>query len=239
MSPQKIPRWILICGFLLAGNAGFINAVAFLGMSSEAASHVTGAITRLGIELENQNWEEVHPAVMMVSSFLLGSIVCGMIIRNNRLKTGLPYGAALLVESIFLFVSYFCFQANIRSAEYFAAAACGLQNALVVGYGGAVIRTTNMTGLLTDFGMLLGQFFRLKPDDINQRRLKMRRLAIISTLLAGFLVGATYGNNAYREHGLSAMLAPAIAIGLAGAASVSWTRAWARRQRAAASVLKS
>ncbi|MBC8003222.1 MAG: DUF1275 domain-containing protein [Opitutaceae bacterium] len=229
MSPQKIPRWILISGFLLAGNAGFINAIAFLGMSSEAVSHVTGAITKLGIEAENQNWEEGHPAVMMVSSFLFGSILCGLIIRENRLKAGQSYGAALLVESIFLFVSYFCFLANIRSAEYFASAACGLQNALVAGYGSVIIRTTNMTGLVTDVGMLLGQFFHLKPSNIHQRRQKMRRLMIASTLLGGFFVGAIYGNNAYREHGLNAVLAPAIGVGLAGVGSILWRRARARR----------
>lgn len=239
MSPQKIPRWILISGFLLAGNAGFINAVAFLGMTSEAVSHVTGAITKLGIEVENQNWEDAHPAAMMVSSFLFGTILCGMIIRNNRLRPGQPYGAALIVESAFLFASYFCFQANIRSAEYFASAACGLQNALVAGYGGTVIRTTNMTGLLTDFGMVLGQFFRLKPSDINQRRLKMRRLAITSTLLAGFIVGATYGNNAYRAHGLDAILAPAVGTGLAGLGYVVWWRAVVRREKVAAAESKS
>src|SRR5882762_7421928 len=98
MSPQKIPRWILISGFLLAANAGFINAIALLGMSSESVSHVTGAVTKLGIEAENQNWEEANPAAMMVSSFLLGSIICGMILRTNRLKAGQPYGAALIVE---------------------------------------------------------------------------------------------------------------------------------------------
>lgn len=239
MSPQKIPRWILISGFLLAGNAGFIDAIALLGMSSEAVSHVTGAVTKIGIEAENQNWDEAHPAAMMIGSFLFGCILCGMIIRDNRLKVGQSYGTALIVESIFLFASYFCFLAHIRSAEYFASTACGLQNALVASYGRVVIRTTNLTGLLTDAGLLMGQFFRLKPADINQRQRKMRQLAIASTLLAGFFIGAGYGNNSYREHGLNAILAPAIGIGLAGVGFVLWRRSVVRRQALGAPAQKS
>ena len=43
------------------------------------------------------------------------------------------------------------------AARYVASAACGVQNGLATHWGGAVIRTTHVTGLFTDVGLLLGR----------------------------------------------------------------------------------
>ena len=40
--------------------------------------------------------------------------------------------------------------------NYLASVGCGLQNATTSTYSGAVVRTTHVTGLFTDLGILLG-----------------------------------------------------------------------------------
>jgi uncharacterized membrane protein YoaK (UPF0700 family) len=45
-------------------------------------------------------------------------------------------------------------------ATFWASAACGLQNAMVSTYSGAIIRTTHITGTVTDLGAMIGQYLR-------------------------------------------------------------------------------
>ena len=49
--------------------------------------------------------------------------------------------------------------------HYLASAACGLQNALVTNYSGATIRTTHVTGIFTDLGLMIGARLRGRPFD--------------------------------------------------------------------------
>ena len=46
------------------------------------------------------------------------------------------------------------------NGECFAAFACGLQNALTTSYSGAVVRTTHLSGIITDIGNVLGMACR-------------------------------------------------------------------------------
>lgn len=58
---QRLPRWVEWGGFLLAMNAGFVNAVGVLGFRHQAVSHLTGVSTYFSIELVNQDaWQMLH-----------------------------------------------------------------------------------------------------------------------------------------------------------------------------------
>ncbi|WP_156312572.1 DUF1275 family protein [Marinagarivorans algicola] len=61
-----------------------------------------------------------------------------------------------------------------------ASSACGLQNALITIYSGAVIRTTHTTGIFTDLGIMLGSKLRGEPFD---KRKALLFLVIICGLL--------------------------------------------------------
>jgi uncharacterized membrane protein YoaK (UPF0700 family) len=49
---------------------------------------------------------------------------------------------------------------------FLAAWACGMQNALATRYHGVILRTTHITGLLTDLGQLLGMRLRGHPIEL-------------------------------------------------------------------------
>eukprot|EP00953_Heterococcus_sp_UTEX-ZZ885_P000665 878-Heterococcus_DN1.PRE.2 len=51
---------------------------------------------------------------------------------------------------------YFCL--------YMLAMACGMQNAMTTRYSGAVVRTTHLTGMFTDMGLLIGHMLRSDRD---------------------------------------------------------------------------
>ncbi len=88
------------------------------------------------------------------------------------------YGWALLLEAFFLWISYLV--SNRAAAktgwwfsEYFAAIACGMQNALCTSYSGAILRTTHLTGACTDIGISIGHEFRIRVYKPLRKRLMM------------------------------------------------------------------
>jgi uncharacterized membrane protein YoaK (UPF0700 family) len=71
----------------------------------------------------------------------------------------------------------------------------GLQNAVITKISNAEIRTTHVTGLVTDLGIELGKLFyvnRLTRDSLVQANYKKLRihLALIGSFFVGGLVGA-------------------------------------------------
>jgi uncharacterized membrane protein YoaK (UPF0700 family) len=95
------------------------------------------------------------------------------------------------------------------SGLWLAAAACGLQNAMAATYSGAVVRTTHVSGLYTDLGMLLGQWFGgVKVD--------ARRVRLYVTLVVGFFTGGVADALIFPRVGQYSLLLPAVLTGLAG-----------------------
>lgn len=207
---EHTPAWVLLSAVALSGIAGSINAVAVLGVDHKGVTHVTGAITQASSHLAEGDAKTAGHAAATVFAFLIGSILSGIIIRDPTLKMGRRYGVGLMVEGSLLAVAWYFLRAGQTTGDYFAAAACGLQNALATNYGGAVLRTTHMTGVLTDLGLLLGQALRRHEIDVQ-------RLRIYLALLGGFVLGGTFGATSYAHFGANALLLPACATGFGGA----------------------
>ena len=74
-------------------------------------------------------------------------------------------------------------------ACFLAAWACGMQNALATRYRGLVLRTTHITGLLTDLGQLIGMRLRGHPIEIW-------KITTPLLLAASFVAGAAIGSAA-------------------------------------------
>jgi uncharacterized membrane protein YoaK (UPF0700 family) len=70
----------------------------------------------------------------------------------------------------------------------------GLQNAIVTKLSNAVIRTTHMTGIVTDLGIELGKllYWNRDPDLPMQVRADRDRLKVLSSLLSCFLAGYAF-----------------------------------------------
>lgn len=207
---SKLPRWVWLGGAVLAFSAGMVNAVAFLGFSHQAATHVTGMFSHVSIGLAGGEKAEFSGALLMIASFFTGSVLSGMMVSNAHLKAGRAYGWALGVESLLLFSSAYCFAKNLIWGDCLAAMAAGLQNALASTYSGAIIRTTHMTGVLTDFGVLIGHALRGAPFD-------RARAKLFSILMGAFAFGGFAGAVFHQWFGNLAMLAPAVTVSVSSA----------------------
>ncbi|MET0807134.1 MAG: YoaK family protein, partial [Pseudoxanthomonas sp.] len=89
--------------------------------------------------------------------------------------------------------------------------ACGLQNAMASTYSGSLIRTTHVTGLVTDIGIAMGHALRGMP-------VARRRLALCVLVTTSFLCGGIAGALLYSRFGYSTLYFPALLTGSAGLA---------------------
>jgi hypothetical protein len=102
--------------------------------------------------------------------------------------------------------------------------AMGLQNATITRVSGNVVRTTHLTGVLTDLGLESVQYFFWWRDKMRSRREGRRgrlmrvsvrhpsflRLALLASIFGSFLFGVVAGTLAYTNAPQYAMAAPVL-----------------------------
>lgn len=204
------PSWVYLGGFVLTLTAGVINAVGFLGVHHQALSHMTGSVTVLGMELARTNYAVAAHAGSILLAFFVGCLVCGAIISQGSLRLGRRYGVVLTLESAALFGALIFLRRGAYAGDYLAALACGLQNAMVTSYSGATMRTTHMSGMVTDLGLACGHMLRGMTVDWQKFRL-------YGVLFLGFFTGGVIGAFGYGAFGYDTLLFPAVLSGVAGA----------------------
>lgn len=202
---SRLPKWSWAGFGLLAFIAGMINVVALTGFSHQAATHVTGLFSQLAIHLYDHDLNAALNFSGIILAFFLGAFLCGLVIRDTQFQIGRRYGYALGIESLLLFLSAWSFTHGFSIGMPLASVAAGLQNALVSHFSGAVVRTTHMTGILTDLGVLMGN--RVMGRGEPGKRARIFVLPMVSFLLGGFA-----GIFGFRLWGYQVMYAAAILV---------------------------
>lgn len=219
---HKLPSWVEVGGFLLAVIAGTVNAIGLLGYEHQAFSHLTGLWTSFGLQVGKLDAKAAAHLGLVVASFFLGATLSGLIVRDTALQLGRRYGVALFVEANLLFLAMIALNYGSIAGHLLASAACGLQNALASTFSGAVVRTTHVTGLFTDLGIMLGSNLRGKRSDA-------RRVKLYLLLISGFFLGAVSGGILFGRYSFWAMAFPA---SLALALSLAYWFYWWVKTRA-------
>jgi len=204
---NKLPRWVWIGGFVLSFLAGIINAVGFFGVAHEAFSHVTGLSTLFAHALASAHWLQALHLLGSLLCFFAGATLSGIIIGKPSLQLGGRYSLVLALESALLLLGMLCLYNKLAEGSYAVMFACGLQNAMVSTYSGAVIRSTHITGIVTDLGIMLGHFLRGEPYEA-------KRSLLLAILLGGFVSGGMAGVLAYRYFASLVLLVPALFLAL-------------------------
>lgn len=208
-------------GSCLACCAGMVNIISFHALNA-FVSHVTGTWTHTARHFEANAMEEARHSFLLVMSFITGATVCGCLIARETVTRGYTlYGLVLLGNGALLVLVAIFWKSPV--APYLCASACGLQNGMITSYSGAVIRTTHVTGIATDIGLICGRSCvafakkRLRPfddHDINPMQ-ESKKLGLLILLGLSFAGGVVLGSLLYREHGIDALYVPAgVTIGL-------------------------
>jgi uncharacterized membrane protein YoaK (UPF0700 family) len=208
MLRRHTPGWVYAGALLLTAVAGCVNAVA-VASAYHAVTHMTGTLFSVSFEASRGHVDVALRAAAVVLCFFVGAALSGFLIQQSTLHAGRRYGVALLVEAGLLFGAWLGLRERSVSGEVLAAVACGLQNALATSYSGAIIRTTHMTGIVTDLGITVGHWLRRQPVEWFRVRLHL-------VLLTGFIAGGALGTTAFGVLGSETLLLPAGAVAVAG-----------------------
>ena len=183
---SKLPRWVEYGSFLLALVAGLVNAIGLLGFKHQSISHLSGTATLLGVGVVDSTFAEVFHLFTILVSFLIGAAISGYFLRTGALKLGLNYSKLLCLEALFLLAAVYFLSNDSLLGHYLASTSCGLQNALATTFSGAIIRTTHVTGIFTDLGIMLGAKFRGESFD-------KRKALLFMLIILGFILGGSLG----------------------------------------------
>ena len=193
-----------LLGALLAFNAGAINAGGFLVVGMYT-SHMTGFASMISDMLVLGSFTVAIGAAGALLAFVAGAACTAVLVnwaRQNHLRS--EYALPLLLEAGLLLV-FGLLGATLNRQTPFAvpltvlvlAFTMGLQNALVSKISASQIRTTHMTGVITDMGIELGKLFYwnqgARPPELQVRanRIKLRLYAmLLGAFMAGGVVGA-------------------------------------------------
>lgn len=234
-----------LLGSLLAFNAGAINAGGFL-IVKMYTSHMTGFASMLADSLVLGKTKLALGALGALLAFIAGAATTAVLVnwsRHHWLRS--EYALPLLLEAALLLV-FGLMGATLSRQTPFAvpltvlvlAFTMGLQNALVSKISLSQIRTTHMTGIITDLGIELGKLFYWNrtgtpPDSkVRANRIKLR---LYGTLLTMFVSGGLAGALGFKHVGFGAVLPLAVVL-LALALPpllADWRRTLRRRLRAA------
>ena len=191
--------------------AGAVNAGGFLAVS-HYTSHMTGVVSAMADELAGGDLTTALAALAMMMSFLAGAFVCGTLISlGQRRRMRSRYALTLLFEAGLMLV--FGFMGNRLQEEIkftlpmtvmLLCFIMGLHNAVTSIISGAAVRTTHLTGTVTDIGVELS---RLAYVNVHHRQGRERivanrqKLTLYLLILVSFLSGGVVGALGFRHIG--------------------------------------
>jgi len=211
---------------------GYTNVVALLACGF-TVSHVTGNATNIGHMIGEGAVGLATFFGVLVASFFLGAVVSALMMESARRRGApskyvLPMALEAALLALFAVISYR--HGHVETSEIgwryalagIASFAMGLQNATITRISGSVVRTTHVTGVVTDLGIELVQFGHWWMDKVrgrwatrtgrlvrvSQRHPTFLRLLLLASILGSFLLGATLGTLVFLRWPTIAMAPP-------------------------------
>lgn len=206
---QRSPLADLKLGAVLAFVAGATNAGGFLAVG-QYTSHMTGILSSLTDNLVLGQFALVGAGIASVLAFLLGAMSTAWIVNwGMRLRLRSAYGLPLLIEAALLLIfGLFGASMSLWHALFLPVTVVllcyimGLQNAVITKISQARIRTTHLTGLITDLGIELGKLLYVnRHPDMEPVQADRERLRVHARLVGSFLVGGVGGALGFKYLG--------------------------------------
>jgi uncharacterized membrane protein YoaK (UPF0700 family) len=229
-------------GFALAFVAGAINAGGFLAVQ-QYTSHMTGIVSAMADNIALGAYPLVLSGLGGVLSFLLGAICSTMMVSYARRRRMHSVNALPLLFEAFLLLCFGFLGATLASIEglfvpltvMLLCFIMGLQNALITKLSRAEIRTTHITGIVTDIGIELGKLFYWNRRKVGHQLGIMadrQRLRVLALLGLYFFLGGLAGAFGFNRLGYIATVPLALLlVALASVPALDDLRSLLRRLR--------
>ncbi len=189
--------------FLLAFQGGTINTGGFLTVH-RFVSHVTGFATLAGAAGAKANWVEMLGMLLVPVSYITGAMFSAWCVERRRIHNQTPL-YSLVFSFMLISLSFIAIGGSMGifggfgeplnlTRDYLLlfvlSFTCGLQNAVISSASGAVIRTTHLTGLVTDLGIGIVRILSIDKGHKHEVFANWTRLGIFISFFFGSFVSA-------------------------------------------------
>jgi uncharacterized membrane protein YoaK (UPF0700 family) len=211
---------------LLAGVAGFVDAVGYLLLHGLFVAHITGDTDKVGQGLARASFATTAPIALAVLEWTLSIAVATLAIElATRRGMRAPVAVALAVEAALIAALMGWRPSGFHAREALAVCAMGVQTATVAKWGRQTIRTTYLSGMLTRLAQaaahLVARPARNEPSYLRDTLgLDDRRHSAVMSLLyvslwLGFVGGAVAGAWTTKHWQLWGLSLPLAGLGVA------------------------
>lgn len=223
-APERTRSDNVRLGAGLAFVAGATNAGAFLAVG-QYTSHMTGIFSAMADAIALRHWVIAAVSAGALVAFMAGAATTAILVNAGRRRGhSSAYAVPLLVEAVLLLV-FGAFGARLTAAQTLLVPATvillcytmGLQNAVITKISRAEIRTTHVTGMVTDLGIELGKLFytNRSRDALGEPvRADRVRLRVLALLLLAFFAGGLIGALGFQRFGYIATVPLAALLGV-------------------------
>lgn len=226
----------------LATSAGLLNAIA-LGAFGFFPSHMTGNTSQFSSEVSSTDLNDIIFFATIILSFVTGAIIARIIVlwgivQNVRLIfCQVLFIEGLLLAGVSLYEMYFHTFTTNREIIVFLCGLMGIHNSTSTQLSGGRVRSTHITGTLTDAGISLASVVvaMLRRDYSKDTAAQRSQLKTHLTTLFSFITGGIAGLILFRWFGFNAMLALGLMLVFVAAFSIISTSLRVRKVRAALS----
>ena len=223
----------------LATSAGLLNAIA-LGAFGFFPSHMTGNTSQFSSEVSSTDLNDIIFFATIILSFVTGAIIARIIVlwgimHNVRLIfCQVLFIEGLLLAGVSLHEIYFHTFTTNREIIVFLCGLMGIHNSTSTQLSGGRVRSTHITGTLTDAGISLASVVvaMLRRDYSKDTAAQRSQLTTHLTTLFSFITGGIAGLILFRGFGFNAMLALGFMLVFVAAFSIITTSLRVRKVRA-------
>ncbi len=190
----------------LAFIAGATNAGGFLAVH-QYTSHMSGIVSAMADNLATGKLNLVSTGVCAVFAFVSGALITTLLVRWARShELDCEYALPLTVEAALLITfgltGHVFIGERLRGTIMLLCFTMGLQNAIITKISNAVIRTTHLTGMLTDIGIAVGALLNNAFKKVRAPMTAERAsLQLLSSLVALFFIGGVTGALGFKHIG--------------------------------------
>jgi uncharacterized membrane protein YoaK (UPF0700 family) len=222
---QRAPRDDFLLGCLLTFVAGATNAGGYLAVKVYT-SHMSGIVASMADNLVLGDLVVVFSALGALLAFMVGAATTAVLVNWARRKQlHSAFALPLALESLLLLLFGLMGGSLISHALAYVSLVVmvlcflmGLQNALITKISNARIRTTHITGMVTDLGIELGKLFywnNVSHHHLSDKVVANRgNISMLSTLICLFFVGGLVGAFAFKYVGFVFAVPLSVALGM-------------------------
>lgn len=196
---------------LLSFVAGVVNVVGFVSIQ-RLTTNITGHFAFFVDDVFNLRLFDAAIFFIYVLSFFAGAFVSNTLVEiahklNEKNKFILPVAAEILILGLIGGIggSLYLEKPNIIALALLFA--MGMQNSLVTKISDAVVRTTHLTGLVTDLGIEVSQLIFFKTPE--QRKHLLSNIQLRARIILMFFIGGVTGGLLYAQISFYTLLIPA------------------------------